>query len=301
MGLTTIEWTDRTWNPWHGCHKISPGCKFCYMFRDKARYGQDANTVVRSKTTFYAPLSWPKQPMMCFTCSWSDWFIEEADAWRDDAYTVIEATPWITYQILTKRADRMAGRVPDPPLPNIWFGVSAETQPFADLRIPQLLQIPATVHFVSYEPALGPLDLIDRPTAGNEECRRNWLTGDFYNVRFVNQTQEGTMTVHTKSKVDWVIVGGESGPDARPFDVHWATTVIEQCEAAGVSCFVKQLGARPMYRIHGDNDPRHLFNGLQPLFCNGEPLKDRKGGTMEEWPHYLCVRQFPKTANGVHP
>jgi len=208
MGRDTgIEWTDRTWNPFHGCHKVSPGCKGCYMFRDKARYGQDPNIVVRSKTTFYAPLKWPKEPAMCFTCSWSDWFIEEADPWRDEAYGVIRQTPWITYQILTKRIERAAGRVPDPPLPNLWLGVSAENQEYADRRLPLLLQTPAAVRFVSYEPALGPVDLSQYLPA-----------------------------------LDWVICGGESGPGARPMQPDWVRSVRDQCQAAGTAFFMKQWG-----------------------------------------------------------
>jgi protein gp37 len=101
-----IEWTEATWNPWHGCHKVSAGCKNCYMFRDKAKYGQDPNVVVRSKTRFYDPLKW-KEPRTIFTCSWSDFFIEEADPWRDEAFAIMALTPQHTYQVLTKRPERM--------------------------------------------------------------------------------------------------------------------------------------------------------------------------------------------------
>ncbi len=97
-----IEWTEATWNPWHGCKKISPGCKNCYMYREKKRYGQDPHNVTKSKTTFKAPLGW-KSSKTIFTCSWSDFFIQEADDWRDDAWDVIRKTPEHTYQILTKR------------------------------------------------------------------------------------------------------------------------------------------------------------------------------------------------------
>lgn len=103
---SNIEWTDATWNPWYGCHKVSQGCKNCYMFRDAPRFGRDPNTVVRSKTTFKDPLKW-KEPRRIFTCSWSDFFIEEADAWRDEAFAIMALTPHHTYQVLTKRPDRM--------------------------------------------------------------------------------------------------------------------------------------------------------------------------------------------------
>ena len=269
MGLTTIEWTDRTWNPWHGCHKISPGCKFCYMFRDKARYGQDANTVVRSKTTFYAPLSWPRQPMMCFTCSWSDWFIEEADEWRDEAYRVIEATPWITYQILTKRADRMVGRIPNPPLPNIWFGVSAENQHWADLRIVRLLDIPAAIRFVSYEPALGPLEIMCRGIGRYSTILRD----------------------SAAKNVDWVIAGGESGPKARPANARWFIDMRDDCTRARVPFFFKQWGEFLPCGESAKGAVKTDWGYVQRVGkkAAGRLLEGR------EW------NKMPMTANGVHP
>lgn len=265
MGETTgIEWTDFTWNPWHGCHKISPGCKFCYMFRDKARYGQDPNVVVKSKTTFGAPLHWPKVPARCFTCSWSDWLIEEADDWRDTAYEIIKKTPWITYQILTKRIERAAGRVPDPPLPNIWLGVSVEDRKHKN-RIDLLRQTPAALRFLSLEPLLEDLGELD-------------LTS-----------------------IDWVIVGGESGPGARPMDIAWARSIIAQCKAADVACFVKQLGAVTVTSqcglladvyFPGDPHIERTSNENNDLFR--VHLRDRKGGSIDEWPSGLQVRQFPE-------
>ena len=92
-----IQWTTSTWNPWYGCHKVSTGCKNCYMFRDMHRYGRDGNIVVRSKTQFNNPLKW-KEPRMIFPCSWSDFFIEEADEWRVDAWNVILHCPDLIFQ-----------------------------------------------------------------------------------------------------------------------------------------------------------------------------------------------------------
>ena len=93
MGMNSkIEWTDATWNPWQGCHKVSPGCENCYMFREKTAYGQDPDVVVRSKLpTFNLPLKL-KEPQKVFTCSWSDFFIQEADPWREDAWDIIDRT-----------------------------------------------------------------------------------------------------------------------------------------------------------------------------------------------------------------
>ncbi len=135
MGKSTlIEWTNASWNPWRGCHKVSQGCKHCYMFRDQTKYGHDPNVVVRSKTTFNDPLKWTQHvrngaQLKVFTCSWSDWFIKEADPWRDEAWSIIRATPNIIYQILTKRAESIHDCLPEDwgnGWPNVWLGVSVE-------------------------------------------------------------------------------------------------------------------------------------------------------------------------------
>ena len=163
---SAIEWTDATWNPWQGCHKVSAGCKHCYMFREKKQYGQNPAVVIRSKPhTFNMPLRL-KTVARVFTCSWSDFFIEEADEWRLEAWDIIAKTPHLTYQILTKRPERMLDHIPykwalgqEPGWPNVWLGVSVEDQATADERIPLLLQTPAAVRWVSAEPLLGPVDL----------------------------------------------------------------------------------------------------------------------------------------------
>lgn len=268
---SAIQWTQNTWNPWHGCHKVSAGCKFCYMFREKKMYGQDPNIVLRSKTKFKDPLRWPKEPTLCFTCSWSDWLIEEADAWRDEAYGIIRATPWITYQILTKRIERAGGRIPDPPLPNVWWGVSVEDQKTADERIPLLLETPATVRFVSYEPALGPVNFRMCPVAIREDM--NEMIADIY--QRVPEAFPLPRHLALPPLIDWLIVGGESGPGARPFDIDWARNTIDQCKAAGVACFFKQAGSSP------------VLDGT----CIR--LHDRKGGDLRELPPDLNIREFP--------
>jgi protein gp37 len=226
------------------------------MFSDKKRYGQNPNVVMRSKTTFRAPLKWPRQPTLCFTCSWSDWLIEESDAWREEAYEIIRATPWITYQVLTKRIERAVGRVPYPPLPNVWLGVSIEDRPHK-YRMQELAETPAAVRFISFEPLLediGELDLED---------------------------------------IDWVICGGESGPGARPLNIDWARGIQAQCKAANVAFFMKQLGPHP-YEIVGHGFFPHCPD--QPSPVNYPKLKDKKGGDMSEWPGDLRIRQFPNQA-----
>lgn len=225
---SAIEWTDATWNPWHGCTKVSPGCKHCYMYREKRQYGQDPNVIVRSKTTFTAPLKWGA-PRRIFTCSWSDFFHEAADPWRADTWEIIERTPQHTYLILSKRPERIRENLPWAarvhgsygwlePWRNVWLGVSVENQDYGG-RIDQLLGVPAMVHFLSLEPLLGPIDLSP------------WLRKPLVHGRPID--------------VEWVIVGGESGPNARRMELGWAASLLEQCRAAGVPFFLKQLGGWP--------------------------------------------------------
>lgn len=131
---TNIAWTERTWNPWRGCIKISPGCKNCYMFRDQKRFGFEPSQIVKcNPTTWSHPKRWNSiaeaagRKDLVFTCSWSDFFLEEADEWRDAAWDVIRKTPNLIYQILTKRPERIAECLPaDWPLENVWLGVSIE-------------------------------------------------------------------------------------------------------------------------------------------------------------------------------
>jgi protein gp37 len=237
---SAIQWTENTWNPWHGCKKVSAGCKNCYMYRDKERYGQDPSIVVRSKTKFTDPLKW-KEPKMIFTCSWSDWFIKEADEWRDEAWKIIKSTPQHKYQILTKRPERILKHLPGDwagGYSNVWIGVSVENGSMSVTdRIYDLCQIPAVVRFISFEP------LIAHPE------------------RYVTD------------KVDWIIIGGESGNETgkygyRPCELHWIEHIIEayRQDAPKTAIFVKQLGTHLAKQLkmsdrHGgniDEFPEHL-------------------------------------------
>lgn len=222
---TKIAWADNTWNPWQGCHKVSPGCANCYMFRDKKRYGQDPATVIRSKpATFNKPLHWKDQAKV-FVCSWSDFFIEDADEWRDDAWEIMRKTPHLTYLLLTKRPENIADRLPvDWPLPNVWLGVTAENQEQADKRIPILLSIPAVLRFVSVEPMVGPVEL-----------RPEWLL-------CLSEGQHMNIVECGHGLLNWVIVGGESGPGARPCHPDWIRSLRDQCEKAGWAFMFKQWG-----------------------------------------------------------
>jgi protein gp37 len=237
---TEIAWTDNSWNPWQGCHKLSPACDNCYMYRDKKRYGQDPATVVRSaKSTFNAPLKW-SDPAKVFICSWSDFFIEEADSWRDEVWDIIRRTPHLTYQIVTKRTHLIKDRLPDDwgnGYPNVWLIATVENQEMANKRIPELLKNPAVVHGISVEPMLGPIDLSSLSLGGG--IFLNALSGkqkcyyEFGGMRDI---------ANDYHKLGWVICGGESGPDARPLHPYWARGLRDQCVVTGTPCFFKQWG-----------------------------------------------------------
>lgn len=216
---TAIGWTEKTWNPWHGCTKISPGCKFCYMYRDKARYGQDPTKIVRSKTTFIAPLSW-HDPAMVFTCSWSDFFIAEADEWRKDAWNIIRATPHLTYQILTKRPERIAKHLPadwfvQDRWRHVWLGVSVESDKYT-WRLEKLFSVEAAVHFASFEPLLSDVGNI---------------------AEYLPHSKTHGACKHRK--LGWAIIGGESGSERREMDMEAFESLLDQLRGF-VPVYVKQ-------------------------------------------------------------
>ncbi len=232
MGLNSkIEWTDHTWNPWYGCHKVSEGCRNCYMYRERSQYGHDPSKVQRSKTTFRDPLIWAKaarrrvERYRIFACSWSDFFIEESDAWRTDAWEIIQQTPELIYLILTKRPDRIRQCLPEGWFPrNVWWGVSIESNEYLyrwDILDSELHYHNPPVLFVSLEPLLSMIDLstiffeID---IGDED--RPWQT----------------------RSPDWVIVGGESGTQARICHPDWVRAIRDQCMTANAPFFFKQWG-----------------------------------------------------------
>jgi len=197
------------------------------MYRDKERYGQKPTNVLRSRTMFYAPLEW-NEGRLVFTCSWSDWFITEADGWRDEAWEIIRMTPQHTYQILTKRPERIKEHLPNwfETLDNVWLGVSIESQEQVG-RLEYLKDLPCTT-FASFEPLIGPI---------------NWNT--------------------TMNGLDWCIIGGESGNDTgkyryRPMELEWGLDLVDAAKANGVPCFVKQLGTyQAKLLAHKD---RHVGN-----------------------------------------
>ena len=276
---TGIEWTHvpgykgETWNPVRGCTKISPGCKHCYAetFAERWRgvaahpyeQGFDLRLVPEK---LIEPLR-AKKPRAYFVNSMSDLHQDGVDrGFVSQVFGIMADTPRHLYMVLTKRAQQMADFVEWTtsddgvpclstlcavqsgrwPLPNVWLGVSVEDRKYGLSRVDILRQVPAAVRFLSVEPLLedlGPLDL---------------------------------------SGIHWVIVGGESGPGARPFDVDWAERIVIQCKEQGVPVFLKQLGAAPI----------QVFGGLVPIRLN---LKSKKGSDEAEWPSHLRgLKQFPQ-------
>lgn len=253
---TKISWTDASWNVIVGCSKCSPGCLNCYAEKMAVRLafmGNEAYAKVvnrgtvnswNGKTCFNAialnkPLHW-KKPRKIFVCSMGDLFHESVPfEWIDKVFAVMALCPQHTFQVLTKRADRMKEyfnrhvkmrtedfasemsgkqiRLTDRwPLPNVWLGVTAENQEMADKRIPILLQTPAAKRFVSVEPMLGPVDLTYRYDGSGSTITRLDL-------------------------LDWVIVGAESGAGRRKCVNEWIIKIENQCADAGVPIFVKQI------------------------------------------------------------
>ncbi len=356
---TKIEWTDASWSPirarniktgkvgWY-CEHATTGCEFCYAESMNKRLGtglpfkpghrKDVELFL-DDTMLLAPLRW-KKPRMIFVCSMTDLFADfVTDEWIDKVFAVMAMTQprciegiSHTYQILTKRPDRMLSYLSKErvalsrrwarasldcglirrrdcgdldrtmaffesltsnsedglgwPLPNVWLGVSTERQEEADERIPHLLQTPAAVRFISAEPLLGPIDLTAIEAPDKVEGER-WTFDALTNGDYYTQHSE-TMLGEPRSSsgdgpyrehaLDWVIVGGESGPNARPMQMEWAMALVDLCAGAEVACFVKQLGSAPI-------------SGGYP-----HPLKSRKGGDPDEWPRVLNVRQTPRAA-----
>lgn len=341
---TAIQWTDETWNPVTGCTRVSEGCRNCYIERTPPfrMHGRKLGDPVQLHPDRLAqPLRWTK-PRRVFVNSLSDLFHEDVpDDFLKLVLRVISAAPQHTFQVLTKRPERMRhfmsgtkhcdflgdswGRrvrrdytlpqevlsapVTTLRLANLWLGVSVEDQKIADERIPILLDTPAAVRFVSAEPLLGNLDLKWWLTKGTTHHMQADVEGMLRNRSFLGlQHDDGRPMTrreaenelfrlhakgikyipassdcagfdpqdgcpgHKETSLDWVIAGGESGPQARPCDVAWIRSIVEQCKAAGVACFTKQLGS--------SNRCPH----------------DSKGGCWECMPNDLKVREYPHAA-----
>lgn len=300
---TKIEWAHHTFNPWRGCTHVSPGCEHCYAETLANRFpgthgtwGAGGTRVVSADAYWRQPLKWDRaaaeagERHRVFCASLADVFEDRPDLVepRLRLFSLIADTRNLDWLLLTKRpenalrffevaADYMGLALADlVPWPNLWLGTSVEDQRRADERIPHLLACPAAVRFLSCEPLLGPVDLDGRTPVGDP-----WLPSGLH---------------PSSGFVDWIIVGGESGPGARPMDLAWARSLVAQGRTAGVPVFVKQLGARPM-RAHHQPD-QGMGARLVKVERDGVfyTLRDRKGGDPEEWPEDLRVREFPASA-----
>lgn len=253
MGSTKIEWADTVWNPVTGCSKVSEGCRNCYAERMAKRlagrcgYPADEPFSVRPHTErFDEPLHWRK-PRRVFVCSMGDLFHNDVPLWHiDRIFQMMSECQKHTFMVLTKRPHKMQWVLEETEhgrrikarwaLPNVGLGVSVEDQPTADLRIPILLDTPAAWRFVSYEPALGPVDF-SQWVFSAEVIRRY----DEVIARFVMKFPPPG-PIGRPVRLDWVIAGGETGPGARPAHPDWFRSVRDQCQAAGVPFFFKQWG-----------------------------------------------------------
>jgi len=272
---SNIEWTEATWNPVTGCTKVSQGCKHCYAERDWQRLaaprakpniytGRDFTDVKCHPEKLEIPLRWNK-PRRIFVNSMSDLFHEDVpDNFIDEVFAVMALAGQHVFQVLTKRPKRMldyfnyqyrwvmiegaaqaieqerTGADPslwmavNGPLKNVWLGVSCEDQATADERIPLLLQTPAAVRWVSAEPLLGPIDFTRIDYCAESLSYVDALRGSYF--------CDGLNEPRATPKLNWVIAGGESGPQARPMHPDWVRAIRDQCQAAGVPFFFKQWG-----------------------------------------------------------
>lgn len=252
-----IEWCHHTFNPWRGCRAISDACANCYAkVLVEGRLQQDFGVRTRAaESTWKQPLTWNRKAAKegvryrVFCASLADVFDAEVpDEWRADLFALIDQTPNLDWLLLTKRPAVARKVMPETPRPNVWLGTTVEDQKMADLRIPELLSTPAAVRFLSMEPLLGPVDL-KRLRHYNPQGKP-WvdaLTGIVTRGQYLARSpSECSMNVSSQipgelPRIDWVITGGESGPNARPSHPDWFRSIRDQCAGAGVPFFMKQL------------------------------------------------------------
>lgn len=313
---SAIQWTHHTFNPWIGCEKVSPACDHCYAEAGSKRLGAQRGLRLWQGDRYFTGEDYWKQPARwnraaekarerrrVFCASFADVFEDRPDVVekRADLFDQIALTPWLDWLLLTKRPQNIARMVPwgprgthraDPDCwRNVWLGTTCEDQERAEERIPHLLDVAAAVHFVSYEPALGPVDFGE------------WLGWEIVTMAVYPRAQ--VLASRPAPRIDWLIIGGESGPRARPFQLQWARDAIRQCREARCAAFVKQLGAAPHGEWGDTNKPICTVQDTtgaswteESRFKNGRwRLRDGKGGSPSEWPSDLRVREFPMVAS----
>lgn len=275
MGANSeISWTHHTFNVVWGCQRVSPGCQHCYAEMLAKRWGHNvwgpAKTTERrtmSDKYWEQPRKWNElaaaagERHRVFCSSMADVFEDHPtnNRERPRLFDLINETPHLDWLLLTKRPENIMGMLIDAGRgfqdlpPHIWIGTSIESQEYADKRIPQLLKVPAHVRFLSCEPLLEPIDLSE------------WLV---YERRLASPSH-----FYEETPIHWVIVGGESGPGARPMNPAWARSLRDQCQAAGVAYHFKQWGE---YR-YGDKRAQREDNGSITFHDDGMPMYIRVG------------------------
>ena len=293
---TKIEWTDHTFNPWIGCTKVSPGCDHCYAENlmdtrmGVASWRPGAERVRTKEANWKMPLRWNAQAdafmaqhgrrQRVFCASLADVFDNAVEpAWRDDLWALIRETPNLDWLLLTKRIGNVLGMLPmdfNPhTYPHVWLGATIVNQPEADRDITKLLAVNARVRFLSMEPLLGPVNLhawlcTHGDTAKPEQHIGSWCTP-------------------RNDSVSWVIVGGESGPGARPMHPDWARSLRDQCEAAGVPFLFKQWGEWMPTIREGDT--------VKLVFEKGAPHGPDQPA-FHDWPDGQGAARVGKKASG---
>lgn len=286
---TKIQWADHTFNPWIGCTKVSSGCENCYAEElmdsrfGKVQWGPQGTRVKTSAANWSKPRKWNLEAEKSgvrprvFCASLADVFEDrnELIAWRRELFGLIDDCIYLDWLLLTKRPENISPLTPSHDKefrPNVWLGTSVEDQQAADARIPHLLSVPACLRFLSCEPLLRSVNL-ECVRISDDIVDYNSLEGCGTSKKSCCQSIPNV----TGRKIDWVIVGGESGNSARECVISQVTSIVNQCRCAGTPVFVKQLGAKP----------RSAYGGIIRL--NG-----KKGDDLDEFPQHLRVRQFPE-------
>jgi protein gp37 len=283
-----IEWTDHTFNPWWGCHKVSPACDNCYAESWAKRvghplWGQRAPRRFFGDSHWREPLKWNQEARAkgtrarVFCASMADVFERRATLTQERArlWNLIDTTPNLDWLLLTKRPQHVVSMTPwgDDWPRNVWIGTTIENQKLADLRLPYLLALPAAVRFLSCEPLLGPLDL------------RSWFDRRRYNP------------------LDWVIAGGESGPRSRPMHPDWAVGLLSQCQRAKVPFYFKQWGHWVPAESARVSGPETLFavDDARPvrMIAVGKKRAGRtlEGTTWDSLPHAPALNSSARLHN----
>lgn len=315
---SAIEWTHHTFNPWEGCQRVGPGCDNCYAeardvrFTGGYHWGPGAPRRRTSAANWRNPLRWNREAATSgtrprvFCASLADVFDNAVDpAWRHDLWALIGATPNLDWMLLTKRPGNIAKMLPGDwgaGYPNVWLGCTVVDQDEADRDIPKLLAVPAAVRFLSMEPLLEPVDLESAwhgETALDAECWGDcaWCDKGFpplHNCQRGNGDWE-----RGRSGLDLVIVGGESGPGARPMHPDWARSLRDQCVAAGVAFHFKQWGEWEVSLDRDRDDPDWRADYSRNYVDHGKSKwLNLAGGSGFHGERFVVMRRVGKKAAG---